>query len=129
MALFLFENIKTGETRDIFFKMNDVKVYNGESGDEVGVWERRYYAPNASIDTKIDPFSSSDFVRKTENKKGSYGSLLDASKEAGLARQQKAGFDPVKEDSIRKWKKDRLLKSGKERTHPSEINRGIDVTV
>lgn len=79
--------------------MNDRKFYVGPDGKE---WRRVYTSPNASIDSKIDPFSSRDFVEKTGRKKGNLGNLMDAAKDASLARAQKAGKDPIKE----KWLSD-----------------------
>lgn len=78
--------------------MNDEKKFIGPDGKE---WRRVYFSPNASIDSKIDPFSSRDFVEKTGKKKGNFGNLLDAAKEASIARTQKEGRDVVKE----KWLK------------------------
>lgn len=99
MPLYSFTNETETEYVDVFFHMNDEKKFVGPDGKE---WRRVYTVPTASIDTKIDPFSSRDFVEKTGKKKDSYGSLLDRSKEASLARLQKEGRDVVKE----KWLSD-----------------------
>jgi hypothetical protein len=54
--------------------------------------------PNASIDTSVDPYSSKEFIQKTENKKGTYGDMMDYSKELSYERGEKnGGVDPVKE--------------------------------
>ncbi len=75
--------------------MNDEHVYVDEDGIK---WERIFYAPTASIDTKIDPNSPTDFVNKTANKKGTVGDILDASKAASEARAaERGGVDPVKQ--------------------------------
>ena len=96
MPQYTFTNHDESEYLDVFFHMNDKKVFIGPDGKE---WRRVYTSPNASIDSKIDPFSSRDFVEKTGRKKDNYGSLLDRAKEASIARTQKEGFDPVK----KKW--------------------------
>ncbi len=124
MPLYLFENIKTGEVREISFHMNDVKIYNGEENTEKGQWERRFTVPQAAIDTVIDPHSSRDFVNKTANKKGSIGSFMDASREMSEKREHSIGKDPVKEKYIANWKSKRKGK----RPHPSEIQRNIQIT-
>ncbi len=99
MPLYCFTNSDESEYVDVFFHMNDNKVYVGPDGKE---WRRVYTSPNASIDSKIDPFSSRDFVEKTGRKKGNLGNLMDAAKDASLARAQKVGKDPVRE----KWLSD-----------------------
>lgn len=101
MPRYDFENVETGEVHEVFLHMNDPKIYNGVDGTQNGQWRRIYSSPNASVDCKIDPFSSRDFVEKTGRKRDNYGSLLDRSKEAHLARVQKEGHDVVKE----KWLK------------------------
>lgn len=99
MPLYSFVNPENeAECVDVFFHMNDEKKFIGPDGKE---WRRVYFSPNASIDSKIDPFSSRDFVEKTGKKKGNFGNLLDAAKEASIARTQKEGRDVVKE----KWLK------------------------
>jgi hypothetical protein len=99
VPLYCFTNSDESEYVDVFFHMNDNKVYVGPDGKE---WRRVYTSPNASIDSKIDPFSSRDFVEKTGRKKGNLGNLMDAAKDASLARAQKVGKDPVRE----KWLSD-----------------------
>lgn len=105
MPLYDFENIETGEVHEVFFHMKEGKVYNGPDGSQEGQWRRIYSSPNASIDSKIDPFSSKDFVEKTGKKKGNLGNLMDAAKEASIIRAQKAGKDPIKEKWLSDYKK------------------------
>jgi len=125
MPLYTFVNIETEEYRDIFFKMNDVKIYNGEDGSEVGMWRREYLVPQASIDTRINPESSHEFVEKTRYKKGSSSSLIEASKEASIRRAEiMGGRDPLKEKNVKKWEDSR---GGKK--HPSERIKIKDITI
>lgn len=98
MPIYCFTNSDESEYVDVFFHMNDKKSYVGPDGKE---WRRVYTSPNASVDCKIDPFSSRDFVEKTGKKKGNFGNLLDAAKEASIQRTEKEGRDVVKE----KWLK------------------------
>ena len=104
----------------MFFHMNDTKVYNGKDGTEVGKWRRVYTSPNASIDTKIDPFSRKQFVDKTGNKKGTLGDLWDRSAELSKERTEIAGHDEVKEKFLKDYKKD----TGKE--HFSTLGKTIE---
>lgn len=101
MPLYSFTNETETEYVDVFFHMNDEKKFVGPDGKQ---WRRVYTVPTASIDSKIDPFSSKDFVEKTGRKKGSLGDLMDQAKEASLVRAQKAGKDPVKEKWLANYK-------------------------
>jgi predicted nucleic acid-binding Zn ribbon protein len=96
MPLYIYLNSETQEYVEIFQKMNDVKEYFGENGDET-TWKRIFTVPNASFDSKIDPFKASEFARKTGSKKGTYGDLLDKSAELSQQRADiVGGVDPVK---------------------------------
>ena len=54
-----------------------------------------------------DPFNKSDFLNKTRGKKGSYGDLWDASKEASQKREEKLGNDPIKKKHFEKYSQTR----------------------
>lgn len=96
MPLYIYLNSETQEYVEIFQKMNDVKEYFGENGDET-TWKRIFTVPNASFDSKIDPFKASELARKTGSKKGTYGDLLDKSAELSQQRADiVGGVDPVK---------------------------------
>jgi len=96
MPEYLFEHLKTHEVRTVFFHMNDDKVYRGPGGtDDPSLWKRVWTKPLASVDTRVDPYSSRDFVKAT-NKRGSVGDLYDRSKEMSLKRAEKEGSDPVR---------------------------------
>lgn len=104
MPFYAFSNKDTGEIRDIFFHMNDDKVYNGEDGTEVGVWVREFLSPNASIDTHADIYSPKDFAKVT-NKKGTIGDMWDRSAEMSAKRTEKEGIDPFKQKYFDNYKK------------------------
>jgi hypothetical protein len=125
----MFEQIRTGEVREIFFHMEDTKIYNGEDGKEEGLWERRYYVPQMGVDTKVDAIDSKHFVETSGKKRGNLGNLFDASKEASLKREKIYGKDPLKEQSIKNWKEKRKGKSRMSPKHPSEISQNWDITV
>ena len=65
MPLYTFEHPNTGKTIDIMMGMNDDKTFIDENGLK---WNRVFLSPNAAIDSNVDPFSSNDFVNKTNNK-------------------------------------------------------------
>ena len=87
--------------------MNEVHEYHGQNGDE-NDWKRVFHAPQASIDTKIDANKATAFLEKTRNKKGTYGDMLDYSKELSDKRaDQNGGVDPVKQEYFNKYSKER----------------------
>jgi predicted nucleic acid-binding Zn ribbon protein len=107
MPSYTYFNSETEEYRDIVQKMSDVHEYFGEGGDEA-TWKRVFTVPHASIDSKIDPFKSEDFTRKTGGKKGTYGDLLDKSAELSHQRAEMAGgVDPVKEKYFKDYSEKR----------------------
>ena len=64
-------------------------------------YDRVYTIPHASIDSKIDADSESDFVAKTKAK--TYGELWDHSAEMSAKRaEQHGGKDPVKQEFFEK---------------------------
>jgi hypothetical protein len=82
--------------------MND----NHEFTDEKGIqWIRVFSIPNTAVDTEIDPFSYTDFVNKTNGKKGTVGDLWDRSAELSEKRKKKAGKDLIKEKAIQDYRK------------------------
>lgn len=120
MPLYSYSNPKTGEIKDIVQGMNDEHVYI-----EDGVkWDRVFSKPQASVDTKIDPFSSQDFSNKTSSKKGTLGDIFDLSKEASIKRSEKIGFDPVKEKYYEDYSKKR---GGK--PHPDKLKSDVTIEI
>jgi hypothetical protein len=113
MPEYTFFNTETEEYRDVFFKMNDKKIYSGEDGSEVGKWRRVFHAPNASVDSvsNINPFDIKGAVEKTRNKKGSVGEMWDASREMSERRQDKiGGEDPIKRKFFDSYEKSQGVK-------------------
>ena len=92
------------ETIDVFFHMDENKEYIDENGVK---WNREFFSVNAAVDTRINPFSKNDFVNKTASKKGSYGDILDYSKELGEKRKEIAGEDSIKNSYYKNYKKTR----------------------
>ena len=104
MPYYLFSNPETEEVREIFFHMNDEKVYIDENNLK---WNREFVVPQASMDTNIDPYSKRAFMDKT-NKAGTFGEMMDLSKELS---EKRGGVknDPVKKGYTKDWKKKRNL--------------------
>ena len=109
MPNYLFENDKTKEVKEFFFHMNDEKIVRG--------WTRILTVPNTSIDTQINPNSSSDFINNTKGKNYSIGDLWSKSAELSEKRGGDDN-DPVKKKALDSYKK----KTGK--PHPSENKTG-----
>ena len=105
MPYYLFEHIKTGRVEEVFFGMNEEKVFNGKNGKQVGKWRRVYTKPQAAIDSKWDEYSAKDFAAKTGAKKGSYGDIIDKSAELSAKRAEKNGKDAIKEKKFRDYEK------------------------
>ena len=113
MPIYVYKHPDEEEYREVFQGMNDEHVYS-EDGIE---WQRVFLAPNASIDSSIDPFSKQQFMDATYSKKGTLGDMMDLSKEMSEKRAEKyGGKDPVKEKFY-----DNYAKEGKGTEHPQRI--------
>lgn len=94
MPLYTYKHPDTNEHKDVFQSMNEEHIYVDGFGTE---WKRVYFAPNASIDSNIDPFSQRQFTDSTGAKKGTMGDMLDYSSEMSARRAEKSGgVDPIK---------------------------------
>lgn len=103
--IYQFQNKNTGEIVDISMPMKDYKHYRGENGDE-DFWERIYYSNQVNIgNAKSDPFNQNLFIEKTGKMKGTYGDLLDYSRELSDKRAEKIGEDPLKRKYLDEYKK------------------------
>lgn len=121
MPLYIYQNEQTKEVKEIFQSMNQKHEYFGENGNEK--WNRIFTIPQASIDTKQDPFDSNQYVRQTGSKKGTYGDLLNHSKELSKKREQIAGKDPIKEKYYSDYSKNR-----KGAKHPDQFKKTIETS-
>tara|TARA_Y100000361_G_scaffold58896_1_gene51516 strand:+ start:4554 stop:4898 length:345 start_codon:yes stop_codon:yes gene_type:complete len=104
MPLYTYQHPESEECKDVLQSMNEVHVYIDEEGVE---WKRVFHSPNASIDGNIDPFDNKQFVEKTGKTKGSYGELLDRSREMSDKRKNKLGYDPVQKKYFKEYSKKR----------------------
>lgn len=110
MGYYLFQHPETEEVVEVFQRMNEDHLYISEDGT---MWNRIYVNPKVSIDTKIDPYSSRDFVEKTKNKNGTIGDLWDRSAELSERRAKIEGSDSIKDKAANSYKD----KTGKEHPH------------
>lgn len=108
MPIYLYQHSKTKEVREVIQSMNDVHEYYGDKDEPENGWVRIYTVPTASIDTKQDPFSQNQFLDVTKSKKGTYGNMLDYSKELSERRASIiGGADPIKEKYYEDYSKNR----------------------
>lgn len=130
MPQYLFESIDNPEiTEYFFFTMKEVPAVSQEWVDEKGLkWKRIFTVPNASVDGNINPYSSVDFIRKTENKKGTLGDIMDKSRELSEKRAKTTGKDPVKEKYFEQYSKQRRGRKHIEESKNTKIENS-DVSV
>jgi hypothetical protein len=107
MPLYTFEHPDSdgnGPFIDVLQRMKDDHEYIDKDGAK---WKRVFSVPNASIDTRIDDFSSNEFVNKTKDKGMTMGQLWEESKRASGRREKMLGKDPVKEKYFKNYSKKR----------------------
>jgi predicted nucleic acid-binding Zn ribbon protein len=122
MPIYLYQHNKTKEVREVFQSMNDVHEYYGDENELESGWQRIFTVPTASVDTQQDPFSTNDFLERTAKKKGTYGNMLDYSKELSEKRASIAGGkDPIKEEYYKQYSKDR-----RGAKHPDQVKKTFE---
>lgn len=114
MPNYTYRNNISGEIREVFQRMTDEHIYIDENGLK---WERVFTSPCASVDTKIDAFSSKEFVQKTAKKGMTVGDMWDRSAELSEKREKIIGKDPVKEKTFTDYEKKT------KKTHPGRIKK------
>ena len=92
MPQYIYRHPKTGKIVELIQRMEEDHVFVDSKGV---AWEREFTPPNPAIDSNASPFSASKFSDKVSNTKGSYGDLLDRSKEASEKRKDKEGYDAL----------------------------------
>ena len=85
MPLYTYEHPVTSETIDVIQSMKEQHVYVDEKEVQ---WKRVFHSPRANIDSQIDPFDNKAFVNNTKDKKGTYGDVMDCSKEMSQKRKK-----------------------------------------
>jgi predicted nucleic acid-binding Zn ribbon protein len=124
MPQYTFEHPDTGETIDVFQRMNDKHKYTDEDGVE---WRRVFYAPAAVVDGKMSPWALNKMVEKTGNSKGTVGDLFDLSKEMAAKRaKENGGIDPWTQKAKDQYSKERL---GRKHTNSMSVDKDVTVTI
>jgi hypothetical protein len=109
MPEYLYKNPDTGEQVSVWQSIHEEHSYEIE-----GVaYDRVYTVPQASMDTKIDPYSQKEF--KEKSKGSTVGDLWDQSKELSQKREEKEGRDPVKTQFFKDY-----AAKGKGNKHPKD---------
>ena len=104
MPIYVYKHPEKEEYIEVLQGMNDKHKYEQDDLE----WERVFLAPNASIDSSVDPFNGRQFVDSTAAKKGTMGDMMDYSKELSEKRADKnGGVDPVKEKYYKDYSKAR----------------------
>lgn len=116
--IYLFSHPKTGETIEVSQKANDTHEYIDSKGVK---WNRVFTVPHANFDTKVDPFSSQEYIEKVGRRRTTYGELLEKSKEMSEKRKQKLGYDPIKDKFMKEESQKRGGKKFTDGTVPSSI--------
>ena len=118
MPNYLFRNPQTGAVIQVFQFMNEEHVYS-----EKGIkYERVFTIPNASIDSEINPNSSTQFIEKTGKMKGTLGEIWDYSKELSDKRaKERGGVDPMREKAEQNYSKKRRGLKYQSQIDPSQI--------
>ena len=109
MPEYIYENPDTREQVSVWQSIHEEHAYeiNGVA------YNRVYTVPQASIDTKIDPYSQKDFKEKAKG--STVGDLWDQSKELSQKREDREGIDPVKTKFFEDY-----ASKGKGNKHPQD---------
>jgi hypothetical protein len=101
--IYLFENPRTGEIKEIYQPINDVHEYS-----ENGVKFNRIFTTSQIVgNLQCDPHSEKDFRKTTTGKNMTWGEMWDHSAELSYKREIKDGKDKVKEDYFKSYSKKR----------------------
>ena len=121
MPIYIYQNSKTLEYKEVFQTMNEEHVYIDDTGFQ---WKRIFTVPHASIDTKLDAFDKNGFIEKSVKMQGTVGDMLDYSAELSQERAERSetGEDPVKRKAFDDYEK----RNGKK--HLSDVKKTIETS-
>ena len=102
MPIYTYKHPEREDYIEVVQGMNDEHEYTDGSGT---FWQRVFSVPQMSLDTQVDPYSENDYLKATENKKGTLGDMMDYSKELSQKRADKEGKDPIREKFLRDYEK------------------------
>jgi len=105
MPVYIYKHPQKNEYIEVVQSMQDKHTYTDNEGLQ---WQRVWTNPQLNCDSNINPFSNSDFISKTGNMKGSYGDMLDYSKELSEKRKSMhGGADPVQQKYFKEYSENR----------------------
>jgi len=103
MPEYVYKHPKKEQYIELVQSVNDEHIFYDEDGLK---WDRVYSPINFSTHSKIDAFDKRAFTEKTGKMKGTYGDMLDYSKELSIEREERLGYDPVKQEYFKKYEKE-----------------------
>ena len=98
---------------EIVQSMSDTHEYEKDGVKWDRMWEKPKF--NREGSSKIDAFDKKRFVDKTGKMKGTYGDILDYSKELSEERKSKMGYDPEQKKFFKNFEKEKGYKHHKDR--------------
>ena len=114
MPTYVYKHPEEERYIEVIQSMNDEHVYFDENNLE---WKRVFVNPQLNVESNVDPFSNTDFIEKTGKMKGTYGDMMDLSKELSEKRKDaNGGVDPVKENYYKQYSNER-----KGAKHPQQL--------
>ena len=111
MPIYEFQHPETGKTVEVIQGMKEKHIFVDDQGTK---WHRIWNKPNTVIDSDIDPFSKSDFMKATAKKGMTAGDMMDLSGQLSEKREKSKGLDPIKNKTVTAYEK----KTGK--AHPNK---------
>lgn len=119
MPVYVYKHPNKEKFIELVQSMNEEHVYIDDSGLK---WDRVWTNPQLNTDSNINPFDNAHFVNKTGSMAGSYGDMLDYSKELSDKRKSmNGGIDPVQQKYFKEYSKQR-----KGAKHPEEVKQKIE---
>ena len=122
MPYYLFENVNKKKETLLFFHMNDAPKIGSIITDEDGNQLKRLATkPNAAIDSiEGCPFDKNNFIKATNKKGETFGSMWDKSKEFSERRKEKDGIDYVEQNYNKKREEQTGIPTKSEKTKKAE---------
>jgi hypothetical protein len=102
MPEYIYKHPNKKDYVELVQSINEEHTFYDEDGLQ---WDRVYTALNFNTHSKIDAFDKRAFTEKTGKMKGTYGNMLDYSKELSMEREDRLGYDPVKKSYFDAYEK------------------------
>ncbi len=123
MPQYVFERVDDPSVKqDIFYHMKAAPSVGTVVTIEGVKWKRIFTRPQASFDTRVDPYSARDFVKATNKSGDNVGALWDRAKELSQKRAAKeGGTDPVRKQFFDNYSKRRHGKKHPEQQREESV--------